>query len=535
MKGHITKEQLSDSLKNELSEFSSQLESIDKKKEEYEPEVINAFFDVGDVRRYGMICNGVVDETELLNDILSSSLNNIYFPTNREVKLSNTVKLPRNKNIFGYNTTLKFYGSDYNAIEFIGYGGSSNNKFIKICDLTIDGINRQDLGMSQENKTAIIFNKDLTSEDNNLSRINFNNVSICNFSNVLVFGSRQYINSFENCSFMYNNNVLLRGTEYNPITDSGENISFKSCVFANSDVFVRGYYDEMNFSHCSFDYPRKQFFNITGGRFRISQCRIEWGNEILTSSEIPFDLNAITLGINMEFDCCRFLGKKQCIFDNLFRQTQSGVYINNVSIRNSEHYDLAPSSGVIANTQNKNCFFDIKHSKFNGNAVSGSGIYGVNSKQDMKNCISFEIYKKSGYVSDKSDYMITKTVDQTGLFGSSDKYIITKNNSEPGNEVRLLIPNPEQRPVQANIQYRTDSNYNCYVTVLDLNHNKEVVQTHPGSLTLTSSYQRIDKIDKNNFILGKNGSVYTCINFNINNFSASGESFEILIDSIFLV
>lgn len=68
MKGHITKEQLSDSLKNELSEFSSQLENIEKQN------IINA-------KAYGFVGNGETLNDDIMKKFIENNSNDVLYFT----------------------------------------------------------------------------------------------------------------------------------------------------------------------------------------------------------------------------------------------------------------------------------------------------------------------------------------------------------------------------------------------------------------------------------------------------------------------
>ena len=139
MKGYITKEQLSDSLKNELSDFSSQLEHIENKS----TITITPY-------EFGAVGDGITDDTDALTKCLNFRDNvNIVFDKEKTYVINRGIKLTKNNvNIFGNNSTIKFIDNcsvlqeiyETTALDDISTMLYINGlNFISIYDLNLNG------------------------------------------------------------------------------------------------------------------------------------------------------------------------------------------------------------------------------------------------------------------------------------------------------------------------------------------------------------------------------------------------------------
>ncbi|WPH68637.1 hypothetical protein [Stenotrophomonas phage BUCTxx100] len=117
--------------------------------------------------------------------------------------------------------------------------------------------------------------------------VEINNLLVENASNAIRLGSNVYIVKFSNSYFT----GYLKGItcDASPV-NSGENMSFDHCVFANGamPIFLTTF--SLNFLHCSFDYngwgteaamlawKDNGYFNINGN-MNFDRCHFEWGNQ----------------------------------------------------------------------------------------------------------------------------------------------------------------------------------------------------------------------------------------------------------------
>jgi len=139
-------------------------------------------------------------------------------------------------------------------------------KMEKINNITIqDSIRLENISL-QGNKTGT----GLQFGDNYLSRTKYANVRISNFEVGLdLTADNLYLLSFVGCLFdgIRNNNALPTGTcvkiDASLTTNSGENISFINCSFADSNVCIDNNGYELFFNGCSFDYSNT-FIKSTG-------------------------------------------------------------------------------------------------------------------------------------------------------------------------------------------------------------------------------------------------------------------------------
>jgi hypothetical protein len=108
------------------------------------------------------------------------------------------------------------------------------------------------------------------------------NIVIHAFDTALTTGDNVYILSFDTCHFYQNNLAFSAPT---PLTNSGENITFNSCIFGTNSVHLNVNYVGVNLNSCSLDYHHGNAIVAVGAGVVLNSGHLEAGNDTPGSDE----------------------------------------------------------------------------------------------------------------------------------------------------------------------------------------------------------------------------------------------------------
>jgi hypothetical protein len=281
------------------------------------------------VKSFGAVGNGIVDDTlafqqavdYVRNAIITSSFNT---PTTHVIIPSGIYKISSKITIspFVHLSTSGFvriesYVSNNSTLHFTAQ--STDPDFSSIMDrqqyLRSPLINGSKGGMyikSMLDKTTSLSTGLEIGSTTNLgstkptSRYAVTDVAIGGFDVALQLNSfNNYIGSFERLHLETNNTLVKYGKTVGSVTNSGENFSYRNCVFANAAIGFNWLTDGMdsNFFGCSFDYIDALFYLQRGyKRIFVSGGHLEGIGRTLTglrgiaTSVIPGgDLEAVLI------------------------------------------------------------------------------------------------------------------------------------------------------------------------------------------------------------------------------------------------
>lgn len=226
------------------AQFNQQLAALDGKVQNAENDIIKLFGrSCASVKDYGAVGDGVTDDSAAFIEAVTNN-KAVYVPTG---------KYKVNVNTFGICKYM------------FGDGLSS----------VIDGY----ISEPKRLESATIENLAFVSTDNKVGTALGIKALFCTFKNLYVrnynigfdFGETTYINTIENCTFLYNNTAVKGVNEFN-------DIRFIGCTFQqNGDaLYIEGTSRSLQFSNCDFE-QNGNAFKIIGVIYtlNVNGCYIE--------------------------------------------------------------------------------------------------------------------------------------------------------------------------------------------------------------------------------------------------------------------
>lgn len=230
------------------------------------------------VQDYGAVGDGIVDDTgpvlAATEDAHSTNSGVLYFPAGRYNLTAEWVVNPRRVSIVGDGpqaTQIQPAGTLTLGWDGTFESGVKPEPYDAVRGLSFVGAEG----------TCVRLSNAPNVQANSLT---FRDVGFHGFDVQVDLTHRTYLVGFDRCFFTQPQTHAVRMD--NP-TGSGENISFRSCVFSGGPatmVYVNMSGASFNFSACSFDYCARALW-LRAGSVSMSQCHFEtgntWGGEFL--------------------------------------------------------------------------------------------------------------------------------------------------------------------------------------------------------------------------------------------------------------
>jgi hypothetical protein len=214
--------------------------------------------------------DNITDDTTAIQNILANVNGAIYFgDVSKIYKISGTLTLDHTKNsLVGDGATLLFS----NLGTAIAIAAPTANNYANTGYI-------QGLYLKNSNGGTVSGSKGLLFGGSTVGghNITIKNSLLDGFYTGASFGNNAYIIEFENVGIIHSTWCV----DYpSGLTNSGENITFRKCIFANSPNGVRAYGSEMTFTDCSFDYITGRFVDAEAGAWiRLNNCHVEGNSD----------------------------------------------------------------------------------------------------------------------------------------------------------------------------------------------------------------------------------------------------------------
>lgn len=288
-----------------------------------------------------------------------------------------------------------------------------------------------------------------------------------------------YIGKYENISFEGNNIGVQYGTSNANVTDSGENMVYEQCLFANGINAVKWLTDgfDSSFTNCSFDYLKEIFVDANSKGFkRISlvNCHLESFEKIM-----PFVSKHTIVDIS---------------FSNIV-DTKRGVYFPSAEWSGTVHLNnnnILPTTSNVTNPekiyQNVTKIIDLNNNKI-GNEEVYLGFIGTSNK--FGNCfdglddgeITLSVGGKIGdwTVTNYSTNSIKQSasiVTDNYLYTGHKSLVLKSNSAETTSKTFHIesdfIPISNERVVYVN-GFTHNSKRGCNITIYQYDINKKLI------------------------------------------------------------
>ena len=321
MKGHITKEQLSDGLKNELSDFGSQLEHIQHKTKEF----INVNF-------FGVKGDGVTDNTAILQELLDN-YESLYFPPG--VYIASNLNLNSFNHIHGEGRKSHLKQKANTNNHFITCKSTESHS-IKITSIYIDG-NRNNQNTDNDGIHIVNSLTEIEYEQLIDHYLVIDNVYVekCSGTGVTIKFTRE-------CKI---NNLVVRQCKKDGLFFNGSDSSFSNCTISTCDVGYHFFTGASRITNC------KAFVNNVGFFFDSEYCT----NIVMNSCDTQSNSLGYKLvnckNINMSNILSDSDGDVSIVIDNA-----KSCYIQGVI---NDKYHTEDIQGIHIKNNTSNCKIDI--------------------------------------------------------------------------------------------------------------------------------------------------------------------------------